>query len=186
MADEKVLSVKITGSRPLLMHSPQGIGQSSTTKKVTVHDPEEEAAAVLYKNKEGVICVPSLAVLACLRKAATEHKAPGRGKKTLKDFVYSGLRIDPDLIPLTPQEYDVDIRPVVINRSRVMRGRPKFDTWSLDFKLTIQDTSVWEPSMVREVLEGAGKFVGLLDFRPLFGTFTVTEMKDAVTGKDIK
>jgi len=170
--DEK-LTVTISGVRPLLMHSPQSIGSEKSSKKSSNYDPEEEAKNGLYIGKDGVIGVPGLAVLAALRKAATEHKAKGRGRKTLKDFVYSGIQIDEELIRITPQEWEVDARPAVVQRARIMRWRPKFTDWKLTFTISIVDPSVWDPITVLNVLEDAGKFVGLLDFRPLFGTFKV-------------
>jgi hypothetical protein len=178
-------NVTIIGTKPLLMHSPAGIGKSST-KKSNNYDPMEEATAVLYLNSDNVICVPSMAILGALRKAATEHKAKGRGRKTLRDFVYSGLVIDEELIPLPNQEWVVDARPVVVQRSRIMRWRPRFDKWELKFTISIVDPSVWNGTDIRNILEDAGKFVGLLDFRPLFGLFKVQSMINTNTGKEVK
>jgi len=125
-----------------------------------------------------------MAVLSAMRKAATQLKKAGAGKKTLKDFVFSGLRVEPEMIELPDQNYEVDIRPVVIMRSRIMRARPLFKTWELSFKIEIVDEQTWDAGMVRQVLEEAGKYQGLLDFRPLFGTFEVVRMKK--DGKELK
>lgn len=170
--DEK-LTVVIVGTRPLLMHSPQNIGVPKSSKKSSNYDPEEEARAGLYTAPDGTIGVPGLAILAALRKAATEHKAAGKGRKSLKDFVYSGIRIDEDLIPIAPQEWVIDARPAVVQRARIMRWRPRFDTWKLTFHVEIVDPSTWNPVTLYNIVEDAGKFVGLLDFRPLFGTFKI-------------
>ena len=186
MTEPRILEVKIAGTRPLLMHSPAGIGKSTGTKKTTTYDPDEEAASALYKDKNGTIYVPSLAVLGCMREAGKEHKAKGRGRKSLSKSLVSGLRIEPENIPIIPQEYVVDARPVVIQRSRIMRWRPRFEDWKLNFNITILDETVIDPTTVRNVLEDAGKFVGLLDFRPMFGTFEITSVKDLSTGKDVK
>ena len=180
------LDVVVRGTKPLLMHSPAALLKPKNRKiKSTDHNPEEEAKESLYLNDEGKICVPSLAVLSCLRKAAVNLKKPGSGKKTLKDYVYSGLSIEPDMIPLDNQIYEIDIRPVTVQRVRIMRARPIFKNWSLQFKITIQDPSTWDNGIVRSVLEDAGKYQGLLDFRPLFGTFKVERLTDE-NGKEIK
>ncbi len=174
---DETLSITISGTRPLLMHSPQNIGRDTGSKKNSNYDPHDEAEAGLYTSPDGTIGVPGLAVLAALRKAGTEHKAKGRGRKTLKDFVYSGIRVEEDLIKITPQEWQVDARPAVIQRSRIMRWRPRFDDWKLSFTISIIDPSIWDPMTVLNVLEDTGRFVGLLDFRPLFGTFKVESFK---------
>jgi hypothetical protein len=179
------LVVKIKGTRGLLMHSTTAMLKPKSNKvKSSEHDPVEEAKDCLYLNEAKKICVPSMAVLSSMRKAATQLKKAGAGKKTLKDFVFSGLRIEPEMIELPNQNYEVDIRPVVIMRSRIMRARPLFKEWNLTFEVEIVDEQTWDSGMVRQVLEEAGKYNGLLDFRPLFGTFSVESVtKD---GKEVK
>jgi hypothetical protein len=181
------LDVTIKGTRPLMMHSTAGmLVPKSKTVKSSEHDPIEEAKLCLYLNDDQKICVPSMAILSAMRKSASNHKKAGAGKKTLKDFVFSGIRIEPDMIELPNQEYTIDIRPVVIMRSRVMRARPLFKDWGLTFQIEIIDDQTWDAGTVRAILEYAGKYMGLLDFRPLFGTFVIESMKDSKTGKEIK
>jgi len=171
------LDVVIKGTRPLLMHSTAGMLKPKDNRvKSSEHDPIEEAKDCLYLNDAKKICVPSMAILSAMRKAAVGHKKPSAGKKTLKDFVFSGLQIEPDMIELPDQNYQVDIRPVVIQRSRIMRARPLFKNWELSFTVTLLDESTWDVGKVRQVIEDAGKYQGLLDFRPLFGTFEVVSM----------
>lgn len=181
------LTISLKGVRPLLMHSPNSmmVPKTNNSRKTSNYVPEDEAAAALHKDKDGTICVPAMAILGCMREAAKEHKVPGKGKKTLTKYVLSGLHIEPEMIPLTPQEYEVDARPVVVMRSRVIRWRPRFDEWSLTFRVKLIDESIFNPTLVRNVIEDAGKFVGLLDFRPYFGLFEVTSVVDDA-GKEIK
>jgi hypothetical protein len=169
------------------MHSAAAMLKPKTGKKIksSEHDPDEEAKACLYTDNAGHIGIPAIAVLSAMRKSATQMKKAGQGKKTLKDFVFSGLRVNPDLIVLPEQKYAVDMQIVVVNRSRVPRARPRFDQWGAKFNVEILDDDTWDAGTVRQVLDEAGKYQGLLDYRPLFGTFEVTSMKDE-TGKEIK
>jgi len=64
------------------------------------------------------------------------------------------------------------LRTVVINRARVPKARPKFEKWMLEFTVEILDPVVTSSSL-KEILIDAGKYNGLLDFRPLFGLFEV-------------
>jgi len=79
------------------MHAPNAIGVPASKKRVSTYDPDEEAAAALYKNSDGTICVPALVVLGALREAAKEHKAAGKGRRTLKQFVLSGIRVQQEV-----------------------------------------------------------------------------------------
>lgn len=172
--------VEIRGTRPLLMNSCRHMLEerenklSRGTKEIV---PKEEAEKLLYLDKEENIVVPALTVLACLRKSATNFKVPGRGKKTYKDFIYAGVRIEPENIPLiTENGWEVDLQVVVIGAARIIKSRPRFDVWKLRFEMRLLDVII-TPSTLKEILIDAGKFNGLLDFRPLFGLFEVIEFE---------
>lgn len=188
--DATLFEVEIKGTRPLLMHSTAAMLKPKSNKvKSTVHDPVEEAHDCLYFCDNGKIGVPGFALLSAMKKAAVNVKKAGAGKKTLKDYVFSGLRIEEEFIELPNQEYTIDLRPVVVQRSRIMRARPLFKDWMLKFKVSILDDQTWDAGIVRGLLEDAGKYQGLLDFRPLFGTFAVASMKNLdgkYVGKEVK
>jgi len=183
---QSLIDVEIRGVKSLMMHSPAAMLKPKSKKvKSSEHDPEQEAKEGLYLNEKGEIGVPSFAVLSAMRKAATQLKKAGSGKKTLKDFVFSGLEITPEFIVLPNQKYEIDIRPVVIQRARIMRARPIFKDWGLKFQILIRDEQTWDAGTVRQVLEEAGKYQGLLEFRPLYGQFEIVSMKTE-SGKEVK
>ena len=168
--------VRIKGTRPLLMNSCKNILEenkdmpSRGKEKLTA---KEQAEKLMYKDKEENAVVPSLNLLACLRDSAVNFKVPGRGKKTYKNFIYSGLLVEPENIPIISDDgWEVDLRPVVIGRARIIRARPKFVNWELMFQIEIIDPII-TPSAIESILIDAGKYNGLLDFRPLFGLFEV-------------
>jgi hypothetical protein len=180
-----IIDVTIKGTRNLLMNSAKTILIPKNKKvKSSERDPIEDAKLCLHLDENGKIAVPSIAILSAMRRAATNLKKAGSGKKTLKDYVFSGLQINPMMVVLSPQEYTVDIQVVTVQRARVPRARPLFKNWSLNFRIAIVDEQTWDAGTVRQVLEEAGKFQGLLDFRPLYGTFEVVSMK--VEGKEVK
>lgn len=170
-------NVKIKGTRPLLINSCKNILEenkdipSRGKEKLTA---KEQAERLLYKDKEENVVVPSLNLLACLRDSAVNFKVPGRGKKTYKSFIYSGLLIEPEnILIISDDGWEVDLRPVVIGKARIIRARPKFINWELEFQVEIIDPII-TPSAIESILRDAGKYNGLLDFRPLFGLFEVT------------
>jgi len=77
------------------------------------------------------------------------------------------LDTDPD------KELYLDMRPVVIQRARVVRLRPCFKSgWKLEFTINVIDDEL--PSgILQDVLVLAGKTVGVGDYRPKFGRFSV-------------
>lgn len=176
----EIYKVEIRGTRPLLMNSCKHMIDEKEnkltrgTKEITL---KEEAEKLLYLDKEENIVGPALTILACLRKSATNFKVPGRGKKTFKDFIYAGVRIEPENISLvTENGWEMDLKPVVIQRARIIKARPRIDEWKLNFEVEILDVII-TPTTLKEILVDAGKFNGLLDFRPLFGLFEVIKFE---------
>ena len=63
-----------------------------------------------------------------------------------------------------------DVRQMVVQRNRVTRTRPRFDSWELSFRLTYDDTKI-DIDTIINALEYAGQYVGLCDSRPKYGKF---------------
>lgn len=177
----EIYKIKIKGTRPLLMHSPDSMindGKAKSRSGVP-RDPKEECKKSLYKDSDGNICIPARVIKASLIKASTSYKVPGRGKKTFKDFVRSGIVLTPTNIPFT-SEWVVDIQTVVIQRSRIPRARPRFDNWEIEFSVEITDPII-RGSELKQFIVDAGKYCGICDYRPEYGLF---ELMSFEKGKD--
>jgi hypothetical protein len=83
-------------------------------------------------------------------------------------------------LPIEHKEpWSVDTRAVRIPSTggRILCHRPSFNDWRLSFTLSV-DTDLISAKLVREIVDAAGKRIGLGDFRPSckgpFGKFVVT------------
>lgn len=170
---EKKVEVKIVGRAPILMHKCVLENGTKGRKKI-VYNPDEEAEKAAYRNDDGKLFAPSRWFKAAMIKAATDFKMSG--KKTYKEYIKSGVFIDESEIILDQQEYVVDASPVNVNRSKIMRWRPRFDEWSCGFTLSIIDDML-NVETLHEILEAAGKYKGIGDWRPEFGRFEVEGFK---------
>lgn len=175
----KRIEIEITGVAPLLHNrfpvEEFGVEKSKATKKVYI--PKEEAERKLYKDEKGIIVNPSEHIFQAMRKAATDFKFSG--KKSFKDVIVSGIIVSPDMIPLIiTAPYEIDARPVVIQRARVLCWRPKFNNWKLRFTIDILDDENISISTLKEILEKAGQTKGIGDYRPRFGRFMVTSFQE--------
>jgi hypothetical protein len=194
--------VKIVGVKPLLMHAPTGLGDRPKLRRGEHLDPKVEAESYLYKNEKGEIVIPSVNIKACIREAGRNYRVSGR-KATFAAMIRASLDIKPfPYVPLihpqtglpylaTPDPeidsksgglkvnptWQVDIRPVVVQRNRILRARPRFDEWALEFGIVNNDPTIIHPDTLKKILEDAGKYYGLGDFRPEFGLFTVEKFE---------
>ena len=173
----QIIHVSIKGISPLLQHRYADEPVDLPTKRVSgKRDFSAESGNALYQTPEGVIYQPSSHLERAMMKSAAKFQIGGRGKKTYKDLFQCAVIVSPDIITHKIQNYVVDRRPVIIQRARVMRERPRFDEWGLDFQIEIFDDQV-KPEVVNEVLVDCGKYVGIGDYRPKFGRFMVTKFE---------
>lgn len=183
MSEEvEVYDVRIVGVRPLLMHKPS-LTDSRLKRRSVIPSPEEEARNALYTDGD-IIVIPSLNVKAMLRNAGRNYKIPQR-KATYGAYIRAGIDIEPSpyiplLNPKTNQPYRVsdkpwkiDVRTVVVQGSRILRARPRFDEWALEFKIINMDPEILRNTIIKQILVDAGKYYCLGDFRPEFGRFKV-------------
>jgi hypothetical protein len=63
-----------------------------------------------------------------------------------------------------------------VGQATVMRTRPHFPKWSLEFTVQI-DPEVFPKATLESALTDAGRLVGIGDWRPKFGRFIVKEVK---------
>lgn len=178
----KKIIVEIKGETPLLMHSCAGMMKEKKTKKNPAgqYDSKKDAEEAAYRNKDGELIVPARCMKASIINAASWYKF---GKKSAKPIVAGCTRIEPTELSLGTKDYEIDIRPVVVQRSRILRSRPRLDEWALSFTLVYNDDIIKDADILRMIIQEAGQRVGLLDNRPQRygenGTFVINKWKES-------
>jgi len=183
------LQVTLRGITPLLMHNPMGsmTQTGAKTPAQRIPKPEDEAERATYQDEEGNLVFPMAAIPSAILYAAIGYKIGRRGAKSVLAGAllnFTSLDGDVEWLPLTdhngvPQtEYEIDIRRVVIQRSAILRARPKLKEWQTELIITFDEQFV-DRETVLLTLKRAGVVAGLGDFRPqrggLFGRFEVIE-----------
>ena len=89
--------------------------------------------------------------------------------------------IAPDKIPLLNHENkpadtwdEISAMPVRVVQARIVRCRPQWNNWSADFELEVLNPDILSFKKLREIVDYAGKFLGIGDYRPRYGRFYVT------------
>lgn len=172
---ELMMDSYIRGIRPLLQNAMVGPEKADVVGKVgEVYDDTDEAVKRLIKDKADVICQPAEHLESSMVKAAVEFKF--KGQKTYKELFKAGIFVEPLLIPHLIQDWEIDKRWVRIGQARIARCRPRFDQWELKFKVRCLDDRI-QPLIVKQVLETAGFYYGIGDYRPRYGLFEVVNFE---------
>jgi len=192
------IHIRIDGITPLLCNrfteQAAEAASNGTRSAIATTDrgtPLEIAKSKLYHDLDGSICLPQPNVLRCIVEGGRYHKV-GKAQITTdkKSLLFACVDIESAAIKLIHQQpWKVDTRPVRIPTTggRILAHRPMFDDWGLEFVLLL-DTTIMSPKMMRQIVDDAGKRVGLGDFRPAtkgpFGRFVVTRWEEKADDAD--
>lgn len=143
--------------------------------------PLEIAKGKLYIGLNGLATIPQPNLFRCLIEGGRFHKIGKTQVTTARSsMLFACLEIEGAEIPIDHLEpWRVDTRAVRIPSTggRILAHRPMFDDWALNFTADL-DTSILGPKLLRQIIDDAGKRVGLGDFRPAtkgpFGKFIVS------------
>lgn len=193
------LHATIQGIRPLLMHNgrlrdpldPHTQALASAVKKAKTSKSEDdileayraEFVAGLYFCKKHGPVIPADNLQAMLTEGARKRKL-GKQVEALVQVLepedsavgyklqYTGPR-DPDgLFAADEHRFTKSCK---VGQAAVMRTRPRFPQWSLAFTLEITEGGP-SAEQIREALEDAGMLVGLGDWTPRYGRFTLAKL----------
>lgn len=187
---------RIEGVAPLVMHNEQMadpmnhwarlLKEISKKLKKTEDDLMEmsrrEWRGSLYWDETLGVHVPERCLERMLRNAAARNK---RGKAIVSGLIvvdaapliYKGSR-DPEELWQSNQFL---LRATVgVERKRIVRSRPIFRAWALEFTVNF-DESLLDAKEIDAILDVAGRYEGLCDWRPKHGRFSIK----AIDGKAV-
>lgn len=190
------IDVEIEGVAPLLHHNFGALTQAAleqpAKKRTGAPDYSTEWKDTCYTDGNGNLVQPGIHLEMCMVKAATSFRIPGARGRTYKDLFSSSIFVRPDMLPhgikvpekpkvnKTDDPVYIDLRPVVVQRARVLRSRLAFAPgWKLKFQIDVQDDNI-QLDVVQEVLTLAGQTVGIGDYRPRYGRFRIVHFDRAV------
>jgi hypothetical protein len=185
------LQIELTGECPLLMHSSALADPCSAVSKQlagltrkrdkTVAD-HEAIARIEWGGglwlADGRPCIPAEAIEGALVDAAETRR---RGKIAAAGFICNGPALLEYEGPTSPEELWWDERfrlrtSAKVNRgSRTMRTRPRFPEWKVTFEAECVPGLIEEDEVV-ELFKIAGLRIGIGDWRPKYGRFSVKRL----------
>lgn len=169
----RVVTFRIVGNSPLLMNSAAAFTVSDIDKTKTrqsIPAPEVEAEAGTYRLEGGALGFPAAAFKKAVVSAAKGRKV---GKLGLPGIVLASVFETTEYVALIDPETDEPLHDYVIDirgarpqkQGMVRRARPRVDAWACDVSLEYDDELIAD-DLVRELLERAGRNIGIGNFRP--------------------
>lgn len=187
------ITVTLTGICPMLQHNGRlanPIDEHTRTVKALTSKRKKtdddlidlmiaEARGGCWETHDGLMGLPTAAVWRSIYDAAKAYKMGENIKRALlfADPEY----VDPLIIDGETWECDlwvkdsdrIDYRPVKVQARKVMRARPWIPAgWQSTHTFELLE-DVIDPREMAPILERAGRLVGVGDWRPTYGRFSV-------------
>lgn len=190
------VEVAIEGTADLLFHrwNCEAVAEKAAAAKGSKAKKSDDIESYVYRDDDGMICLPGEYLRGAIINAAKYRQDPRSPRKSAMDLFKAGIVSLTPLSPITGSErlgqvglgkagyataWDYEHRcRVTIQRNGITRTRPAMKAgWGATFVLSSVLPEYIPPQMLNEVIGAAGRLVGVGDFRPTYGRFSVVGFK---------
>jgi len=175
------VSVEIVGTAAFLFHrwSVDGIEAKSKAAKGSKAKKEDDLESYVYRSEDNLLAISTEYIRMAVINAAKFKQDPRSPRKSAMDLFKAGIVVLDEFASFGVRDWDyIDRRRVTIQRNGITRHRPALRPgWKTQAIFQILLPEYISPALFNEVLQSAGRLVGIGDFRPTFGRFQVTKFE---------
>jgi len=176
-----VVQVTLVGTAPFLFHrwSVDGVEAKAKAAKGSAAKKTDDLESYVYRDRAGNLALPSEYLRMSIIGAAKFRQDPRSPRKSAMDLFKAGIVGLEEYCSFGKTTWDyVDRRRVMIQRNGVTRHRPALEAgWNATVLLQVLVPEYIGPEILNEVLQNAGRLIGVGDFRPTFGRFQVVHFE---------
>lgn len=178
-----IARVTLEGVSALLFHSynNEAVAEKAKAAKGSAAKKTDNLESYAHRTADGLLGIPGVALTEAIANAGRSKPDPRSPRKAMRDLLRATVLPLQDVAPFESrtQTWDYeDARRAVVQRAAVTRIRPAMRTgWRCTFELLINAPEYLPPTTLLTLINDAGRFVGLLDFRPTFGRFVVVHFE---------
>jgi hypothetical protein len=173
--------VSVVGTAPFLFHrwSVDGVEAKSKAAKGSKAKKEDDLESYVYRDRQGMLSIPGEYFRMSLIGAAKFRQDPRSPRKSAQDLFKAAVVTLEEHCSLGLKDWSyVDKRRVTIQRNAITRCRPAIESgWKCDVLLQVLLPEYCPPEVLNEVLQSAGRLIGVGDFRPTFGRYQIVGFK---------
>lgn len=172
-----IATVRIKGTADILFHrwSNEDVKAKGDAAKGSKAKKFDNIQEYVYRNAKGEICIPGEYLRGAIVGASKFRQDPRSPRKSMADLAKAAIISLTPLASLRVKDWDYeDRRRVTIQRNAITRCRPAMrEGWECEFDFLCNLPEYVSPSALNEVIQQAGRLIGLADFRPTYGRFLV-------------
>ena len=175
------VDVVVEGASDLLFHrwNCESVDAKSKAAKNSKAKKEDDIESYVWRDTDGKLCIPGEYFRQSIIHAAKFKQDPRSPRKSAMDLFKAGIVSLTTLAPLGVKQWDyLDTRRVTVQRAGINRTRPAMRVgWSTQLQFQVLTPEYIDPTLFQDVLNTAGRLVGVGDFRPTYGRFFIKKFE---------
>ncbi|MCU0436675.1 MAG: hypothetical protein MUC49_02090 [Raineya sp.] len=181
-----VVKVKIVGTSAILFHrwNNEAVAEKAKAKKGSAAKKMDDVETYVYRDEEGNICIPTEYLRMAIVNSGKSFQDPRSPRKTASDLLKAAIvsieLLNPILVKgeKTKEWDELFAAKVNVQRNGITRVRPMFHKgWQAEFCLQINLPEYVDEMFLLQIINNAGRTVGVADFRPTYGRFEVVNFE---------
>lgn len=172
-----IANVRIKGVADLLFHrwNCEDVAEKAKAAKGSKAKKTDNIESYVYREDDGHICLPGEYLRGSIINAAKFRQDPRSPRKSAMDLYKAGIISLTPLASLGKETWDYEHKcRVTIQRNAITRTRPAIKSgWETEIQLMVNLPEYISHDQLLEVINNAGKLIGVGDFRPTYGRFSV-------------
>jgi len=175
------IEAEVVGTAPFLFHrwSVEAVKEKEKAAKGSKAKKTDDVESYVYRDGKGMLSIPGEYFRMSIIGAAKFKQDPRSPRKSAVDLFKAGVIVLEEHCPLGVKDWDyIDQRRVQVQRNGITRSRPAMNTgWSVKVSLSCLLPEYISRDLLNEVLQSAGRLIGVGDHRPSYGRFQVTKFE---------
>jgi hypothetical protein len=175
------VSITIRGDADILFHrwNCEAVEAKGKAAKGSKAKKSDDLESYVYRNDKNELCLPGEYLRQSVIMAAKFKQDPRSPRKSAMDLVKAAVINLTPLASLGVKEWNYEHKcRVQIQRNGITRTRPALKAgWTCTFIFSITLPEYVGDSLLHALLIDAGRLVGVGDFRPTYGRFSVTNFE---------
>lgn len=172
------IDVTVQGSADLLFHrwNCESVDAKAKAAKNSAAKKTDDIESYVWRNDDSELCIPGEYFRQAIIHAAKFKQDPRSPRKSAMDLFKAGVVALTPLASLGTKDWDyLDTRRVTVQRAGINRTRPAMKVgWEVNVQFQILTPEYIDSILFQDVLNTAGRLVGVGDFRPTYGRFMIT------------
>jgi hypothetical protein len=173
-----IARVQLTGVSDMLFHrwNVEAMREKQNESKGSRGKKTDDLPTYVYRTESGELAVPGNYLTGSICGAAKFRQDPRSPRKSAMELFKAGVLPLTELATLGIKDWHYEHAcRAPVQRQGITRVRPAIKAgWTATFDLLVNLPEYISPDILHDVIVNAGRLIGIADYRPTYGRFSVT------------